>query len=262
MHMATISKVAMLVAGAHFVALASLASPSTAFAQDRPPPTDGPLTARMPDPTDAAGATVWVHLEGSETAELQQDAIGDHKRWITVCSAPCDKAVPSAFSYRIGGEGIRNSRVFSLHPTSGNRETIDVDEGSKAGFVLGIVGASVGSMALVTGLLVVLINSVTDSLDGGGTPDRSGQEVGFAFIGVGLAGVIGGAVAIATNARTKLAEGPAAQGASLLPPGGWALAPGAAGGALKSVFPATMRDVALDRALPPAVGIPLFGGTF
>jgi hypothetical protein len=262
MHMATISKVAMLVAGAHFVALASLASPSPAFAQDAPPTTDGPVTARMPDPTDTAGGAVWVHLEGSETAELQQDAIGDHKRWITVCSAPCDKAVPSAFTYRIGGEGIRNSRVFSLHPSSGNRETIDVDEGSKAGFVLGIVGASLGSMAMAAGLLVVLINSVTDSLDGGGTPDRSGQEAGFALIGVGLAGVIGGAVAIATNARTKVAEGPAAQGASLLPPGGLTLVPGAASGALKSVFPATTRDVALERALPPAVGIPLFGGTF
>lgn len=260
--MATISKVAMLVAGAHFAALAALASPSTAFAQDKPPTTDGPVTARMPDPTDAAGGTVWVHLEGSETAELQQDVAGDHKRWITVCSAPCDKAVPSAFSYRIGGEGIRNSRVFSLHPASGDRETIDVDEGSKAGFVLGIVGASVGSLAMTIGLMVVLLNSITDSLDGGGTPDRSGQQVGFAFIGVGLAGIIGGAVAIATNARTKVTEGPAARGASRLPPGGWTLAPGAAGVALKGVFPATMRDVALDRALPPAVGIPLFGGTF
>ncbi len=265
--MATISKVAMLVAGAHFVALTSLASPSTAlaqehFPQEKPATSDAPLTARIPDAVEAGGPTVWVHLVGSETAELQQDTVGDHKRWITVCTAPCDKAVPSAFSYRIGGEGIRNSRVFSLHPANGSRETIDVDEGSKAGFVLGIVGASVGSVAIFVGLMVVLVNTVTASLDGGGSPDRSGQQTGFVIMGLGLAGMIGGAVAIATNARTKLTEGPAAQGASLLLPRGWALGPGAAGGALKSVFPATMRDVALDRALPPAVGIPVFGGTF
>ncbi len=266
--MATISKVAMLVAGAHFVALASLASPSTAFAQEnfpkeKPATSDAPLTARMPDAAGVDGPTVWVHLVGSETAELQQDTVGDHKHWITVCTAPCDKAVPSAFSYRVGGEGIRNSRVFSLHPANGSRETIDVDEGSKAGFVLGIVGASVGVLAVSIGLIVVLASSITASFDGGESPDRSGQQTGFAIMGIGLAGVIGGAVAIATNARTKVTEGPASQGASLpaSPGGGWALAPGASG-APRSVFQDTRRDVALDRALPPMVGIPLYGGTF
>jgi hypothetical protein len=268
--MATISKVAMLVAGAHFVALASIASPSTALAQEnfpqqKPATSDAPLTARMPDATEAAGPTVWVHLTGSETAELQQDTVGDHKHWITVCTAPCDKAVSTAFSYRVGGEGIRNSRVFSLHPANGSRETVDVDEGSKAGFVLGIVGVSVGSAALFVGLIVVLVSSITESFDGGESPDRSGQQAGLAILGVGLVGVIGGAVAIATNARTKVTEGPASQGASL-PAGAWAFAPGASG-ALKSAFQdaypdKSRRDIALDRALPPMVGIPLFGGSF
>jgi hypothetical protein len=258
--MATISKVAMLVAGGHLVALTSLALPSTAFAQETPAGADAPVTARIPEASEAAGPTVWVHLEGSEAAELQQDPVGDHRRWITVCSAPCDKAVSSAFSYRIAGDGIRNSRVFSLHPASGNRETIEVDEGSKAGFVLGIVGASVGSLAMAVGFMVVLLSTLTESLDG--SQDRSGRDLGFAFIGVGLAGVIGGAVAIATNARSKVTEGPVASPASrdASLPSLWAIAPGAAD--LKGMLKETVRDVALDRALPPMVGVPLFGGRF
>jgi len=62
--------------------------------------------------------------------------------------APCDQAVSTEFSYRIAGDGIRNSRVFSVQPQSGDRETITVDEGSKAAFVAGILGVSVGALTM------------------------------------------------------------------------------------------------------------------
>jgi hypothetical protein len=257
--MATISKIAMLVAGAHLVALAS---PSTAFAQAAPAPTEAPLTAPIPAPSAEARSVVWVHLQGSEAAELQQDTVGDRKHWQTVCVAPCDKEVSSAFAYRISGDGIRNSRVFSIHAQAGDRETIDVDEASTAGFVLGIVSVGVGSFVMAVGLFVVLINSLADTV-GGGSTSNSGEETGWLISGIGLAGVIGGAVAIATNARTKVAPGVAPSS-----PAAWLLSGGAAIGA--SGFTGGWRDAILDarrgagpgRAMPPIVGIPLFGGTF
>jgi hypothetical protein len=263
--MATISKIAMVVAGAHLVALAS---PSTAFAQTAPATTEAPVTAPMPAPSAAASSMVWVHLQGSQVAELQQDTVGDRKHWQTVCAAPCDKEVSPAFAYRIAGDGIRNSRVFSLHGQDGDRETIDVDEGSTSGFVLGIVSVSVGAFAMAVGLFVVLINSLSDTLDGGNT-SNSGEETGWVISGIGLAGVIGGAFAIATNARTRVAPGvapgaaPPSPAAWLLPGGGPIEAPGFTGGWKDAILDAR-RGAGPGRALPPVVGvgIPLFGGTF
>jgi hypothetical protein len=256
--MATISKIAMLVAAAHFVALAS---PSTAFAQVAPATTEAPMTTPMPAPS-AAASLVWVHLQGSQVAELQQDTVGDRKHWQTVCVAPCDQTVSSAFAYRIAGDGIRNSRVFSVQPQSGGRETIDVDEASTSGFVLGIVAASVGTFAMAVGLFVVFVNSLADTVEGGNT-SNSGEETGWVIAGIGLAGVIGGAVAIATNARTRVAPGAAPS-----PSAAWLLSGGAAIGA--PGFANGWKDALLDarrgtgpaRAVPPMVGIPLFGATF
>jgi hypothetical protein len=248
--MATIPKVAMLVAGAHFVLYAA---PSAAFAQSREERREGPVAGE-------ADPSVTVHLQGSETAELQQDT-GDHKHWRTVCMAPCDAAVSRAFAYRVAGDGIRNSRVFSLHASGGDRETIDVEEGSKAGFVLGIVSVSVGGPVMFVGLMVVLASSFGGTLDGG-SPDHGGQTLGLTLSGLGVAGVIGGAVAIATNVRTGVSQGPAgATGASVLPGGGaWTLAPAPAAG---SFAPGSEGHAAgLERPLPPLVGVPLFGGRF
>jgi hypothetical protein len=257
--MATISRIAVLVAGAHFVALAS---PSTAFAQSAPPTAEAPMTAPMPAarPGDAAGSSVWVHLQGSQVAELEQDPVGDRKHWMTVCFAPCDKAVSSGFAYRITGDGIRNSRVFSLHAPAGDRETIEVDEGSKSGFVLGIVSVSVGAFAMVVGLFVVFINSIADTLGGGDTSSSSGVETGWVISGIGLAGVVGGAVAIASNARTGVTQGPVSSTAAWLPSG--AGAPAGTHGASTDALQDARRETGPSQALPRMVGVPLFRGTF
>jgi hypothetical protein len=260
--MPTISKIAILVAGTHFVALAS---PPTAFAQTAPATTEVPMTAPMPAPSATAGSSVWVHLQGSQVAELQQDTVGDRKHWQTVCLAPCDQTVSSAFAYRIAGDGIRNSRVFSVHAQAGDRETIDVDEAYTSGLVLGIVSASVGALAMAVGLFVVLVNSLADSLDGTGT-SNSGGETGWVIAGVGLAGVIGGAVAIANNARTGVTPGVASSSpAAWLRSGGWrGWESGGAGitGAWNDALRDASRKAGPVGGLPPVVGVPLLGGTF
>jgi hypothetical protein len=263
-----ISKAAMLIAGAHFVVLAS---PSTAFAQAAP--TAAPMTAPMPAvpsaPSTATAGMVRVMLAGSDVAELQQDTTGDHRHWVTVCSAPCDRVVDTRFSYRIAGDGIRNSRVFSLSAQS-DRETITVDEGSKAGFVAGILGVSVGSVVMVTGFFVLLVNALSGlGADGGGTPgggSANTEAIGWAISGAGLAGIIGGTVAIVSNARTGVTQGAVTSQAGSLP--SWLSSPStlepssAPGYASKDVSRDARRDAGWAAALPPAVGVPLFGGRF
>ncbi len=263
--MATMSKVAMLVAGVHF---AALASPSVAFAQETQEPPAAPLTARFPAASATAGAQVWVHLEGSEVAELQQDRVGDHRQWVTVCTAPCDTAVPSEFSYRIGGEGIRHSRVFTLHSQGSDRQTLTVDEGSKAAFAGGIVGASVGVLFVSIGLVVLLLNAAEGAINSteGGSGQSSGntETVGVAFSVLGLVGIIAGVVVLASNARTKVTQGSAASPAAWLPPTGWASAAGVPGvnGAFKDAFKDGRRDAGWAAALPPMIGVPLFRAHF
>ena len=134
-------------------------------------------------PGDAEGPAVWVHIEGSETAQLQRDPTGNHRDWVPVCAAPCDRAVSPKFEYRIAGDGIRSSRAFSLSAHDGGRETLTVDEGSKSGFVLGIVSASVGGLVMVIGLFVVLVNAtarlVDTSTGTSSTGDTSGENLGW-----------------------------------------------------------------------------------
>jgi hypothetical protein len=232
--MGTISKVATLVAGIH---LAALATPAAAFAQEAPTPG---VTARLPVESPGAAGGVIVHIEGSTVAELQRDS-GDHRHWDPVCTAPCDQAVSPAFTYRIGGDGIRNSKPFSLH---GERETLNVDEGSTSGLVFGIVGVSVGGASVLIGCLVLLVNGIVRDIDGSTSQNSEAEGVGIGMVGIGLAAVVAGAYAIGTNARTHVTQGtPPAS------PSAWLPTP-----------QDTRRDAAWAR--PPMVGIPLFGGHF
>lgn len=204
---------------------------------------------------EAAGApSVVVHIEGSETAQLQRDANGNHREWVTVCSAPCDKAVSPQYDYRISGDGIRSSRVFSLSARGGEHETLTVDEGSRGGFVLGVVSASVGGLVMVIGLFVVLVNATASLVDGSSgmssSPDRSGETLGWGISAVGLAGIIGGVVLIASNARSGVTQ--SSTSVSLLPSSPWTPVP---------AFKDALRESIPKAAFAP-IGVPLFGGSF
>jgi hypothetical protein len=250
--MVTISKLATLVAGAHLVVLAS---PSAALAQAAPAPADAPSTAPAPP---AANATpepqVFVHLEGSDDAELQEDKVGDHRHWVTVCVAPCDKAVSSEFSYRIAGDGIRNSRVFNLHAESGDRETLTIDESSKSAFVAGIVVASLGGATALVGTFVALVGSLEAGIQSLGTSevDHSTETAGLGIVIVGLAGAIAGAVVIASNARTGVTP------RSVSAAAGWITPVGRTSEARTNA----RRDGPWAAAFPPVAGVPLFSGHF
>jgi hypothetical protein len=249
--MATISTIATLVAAAHLVVLAS---PSAAFAQTAPAQAETPSTARLPTTSPTPGTRVLVHLEGSDVAELQEDTVGDHRHWVTVCFAPCDRGLSSEFSYRIAGDGIRNSRVFALHAQSGDREILTIDESSKSAFVGGIVATSLGGTAVIVGSLVFILGSLEAGIQGAfGSQDDSGTEtVGLGILVLGVAGIIGGVVAMVSNARTGVTPGRAAPAAA------WPTPVGLASDALRG----PRRDTPWAAAVPPMTGVPLFSGRF
>lgn len=212
-------------------------------------------------PSAAEAPPVWVHIEGSETAQLQRDTSGNHREWTTVCAAPCDKAVSPQYEYRIAGDGIRNSRVFTLSAGAGEHETLTVDEGSRGSFALGIVSASVGGLVMVIGLVVVLANAAARLVDGSNgastSGDRGGETLGWGISAVGLAGIIGGIVLIASNSKSGVTQSSASS-----PGGGLTLTPGAPMIGFRDAFRDGARESILKGAFAPAVGVPIFGGRF
>ena len=167
------------------------------------------------------------------------------------------------YSYRIVGDGIRNSGPFGLQARSGERETPSVDEGSKVSFVLEIVSASVGAVAMTIGLVVVLIDSAAHALataNGTSTQSHSNDEaVGLSIVGFGLAGIVGGIVLVATNARIGVSQAPlstslSTQAGLILPGRSMAFAP------RMPAFVDTRRE-----GVPPSVPmltVPLVGVRF
>lgn len=252
------SRGAVLVAGGHAVWL-GLAIPAAASAQTAPP------AAAPASATDSDADRVWVHINGSDVAQLEQDTTGDHRHWQTVCSAPCDESVPSKYTYRITGDGIRNSRMFTLRAQNRGRETLNVDEGSKGDFVLGIVGASVGGFVMMIGFAVVLVNAASNAFtaaDGASSQNEgNGETIGWITVGVGLASIVGGVILLAANARSDVSQTTVSTHAGVcLPIGSPALGastgvsarwPVLGGGSHENLA----RDV-------PTMGVPLFGGRF
>jgi hypothetical protein len=220
-----------------------------------------PAAVAAPDPAApaaAAPAMVRVHIEGSQVAQLQRDTSGEGN-WVTVCAAPCDRALPAQVGYRIVGEGIRDSGDFELSTQAGERQTLTVREGSPRGFVLGIVGTVAGGIAVVAGLMVVFIAALPRVAGEGDSTltqaDINAETAGWVISGVGTAGLVGGIVLLASNGRTRVAQGPAgAPSAAWLPSSSdWAHVPGPRD---------ARRDVPWAGTLPPIASVPIFGGQF
>ena len=207
------------------------------------PPYPGPL------PLDAqGGATSWVHIEGSEAAILQFARRGadpnTDESWIAVCSAPCNQPLPTAGTYRFVGPGLKASRPFTLTARSGEYETLRVHGASKGLFIGGIVTLAAGPpIAIFVSLSVVLAND----LDGSGAITGSGRTVAAVSLGAAAALAVLGVGLIVSNLSTDASQNPF----SPRPP-----APND-GARLP-----TWRETPVEAALPPTVGLPLYGARF
>lgn len=151
--------------------------------------------------TPSASGNVFVHMDASrDDLELEMDS-GGAMNWEVVCTAPCDREVPTGRIYRINGSGVRKSKPFALQVPAGSRVTLTVDHGTTAGFVGGIILTTLGSPIVFIGALVTLAGAAY-------TGNGSGAIVagGLVVTGVGAALMVPGIVLVANNSGTTVKE--------------------------------------------------------
>jgi hypothetical protein len=108
--------------------------------------------------------------------------------------------------------------------------------------------------------VVVILNAAADVVDdaGGGSPaNQSGEEVGWTLAGLGLAGLVGGIVLIATNAHSGVTQGAVSAQSAWLPPTRETPSRVTFVSAL-SASADVRHDPAWTGALPRVYGVPLF----
>ncbi|MBI2389116.1 MAG: hypothetical protein HYV09_05825 [Deltaproteobacteria bacterium] len=109
--------------------------------------------------TSARAQTTFVTVDGEQGGLVLERAFVDpgdpgKPRWVPICAAPCNVAVPVGAGYRINGRGRRASDIFVL---DGERAKVRADTGSSASFVTGIAATCVGGA-----LLTIAAGLVTD----------------------------------------------------------------------------------------------------
>jgi hypothetical protein len=193
-------------------------------------------------------STTWVHLNGSDVAELQRYD-GDAGGWRTVCTPPCNSLLPSGLQYRVTGPGLRPSAPFSLHGEYGAYDSVTVHGASRSGFVTGMAAIIAGGSALLlTGLVIV----GEDTIGRGGTGRGAGSTVlDVAAVG-GLASLAIGLGLVIANGSTNVAQ-------SVPDPNGPTPGTYATGSERRSPWLGEKKE---DVAQPRSVAIPLLGGRF
>jgi hypothetical protein len=151
----------------------------------------------LPEGT-ATERTTIVHIDSPSEVQLESRT-RDDREWRLACDSPCDRALPIGPEYRIRGSGVRASNAFHLR-AGAPRIVLTVDPASTSGFVLGIVGTSIGGATVIIGALVLLIGAVVSS-------NKNADTGGITAVGTvitlgGGAMLTGGILAISSNART------------------------------------------------------------
>jgi hypothetical protein len=99
-------------------------------------------------------AEVTVHLKAPRGTELQRLLVDDS--WETVCVAPCDRELSTAFVYRVDAPWILSSSSFRLASgTSG--ETIAVDPGYVGLRIAGTLLAVLGTPVVAVGTVLTAV---------------------------------------------------------------------------------------------------------
>jgi hypothetical protein len=135
-----------------------------------------------------ADGSVFVHIDAPEQVLLAQR---DGRTWRPVCASPCDRQIPQEGSYRIQGRGITSSRDIYLVPANG-QVFLGVSPQPMSLRILGVVGASLGGTAALTGLVLAITGAALKdgcSGSGSGTCSPADRTTGDAFV---LAGAISG----------------------------------------------------------------------
>jgi hypothetical protein len=200
-------------------------------------------------PPDKPPSGVWVHLDAPMGALLLRRTT-DFADWETVCWAPCDKLLATAFRYRVGGGGISLSTEFSLSASPGTHETLTVSGASKGLFVLGGFGMVAGGIVVASGLYLEFSFVVGSYLlEVPFDWSANGSLALLAVVGLGALVFTGGAALVHASAHTTVTQHLDAGRVGSPLPSFWTKTP-------------TWSTAPEQRNLPPAAGIPIFSGRF
>lgn len=106
-----------------------------------------------------------------------------------VCTIPCNRQLPRNAKYFVGGSGVMESSSFILPP--GNVR-LDVETGSRGAFIGGVLLSALGGGAMITGGILALAGSGSETSEGLTTP-------GLVILGAGVPILIVGIVVAAKN---------------------------------------------------------------
>jgi radical SAM protein with 4Fe4S-binding SPASM domain len=123
--------------------------------------------ARAQAPCVSSFPTAPIHVSSDKAVVLQLRE--GHRKYRTLCAAPCDVEVPIDATYRVAGDGIRASEDFVLRATCGEPVSLDVDASSKAAFIGGMVTASVGTATVCSAFLHLVLAGYSTSCGAGRT---------------------------------------------------------------------------------------------
>jgi hypothetical protein len=217
-------------------------------------PVAQPAVVARPAASPPVTGSAHVHLDGG--GKLERERAG---QWIAVCSAPCDQTLDLDAFYRIGGDGVRNSKPFRLLAKNGDHLTLTADVSTTTAFGIGI---TLASLSAVVGT-VSYYGLVLASAQGTGYSRRNNDTAvgGFALAMLGSAGV-GTAGLIMTVANEKSSVKQSVRGASS---GTASASPAKARASEPDRMPAwtSMGSAAPEhRGAPIAMTVPLLGGRF
>jgi hypothetical protein len=149
----------------------------------------------------SAGPTVLVHVESLERVDLERRS---GEEWKLVCTSPCDVRLPVDERYRIAGDDVRPSPVFSL---AGHGGCVDVLARPKSSglHAIGVVMTSLGGPMILGGLILELEGALMTENDTRSAPTSSFSYGGAALALFGVATLSTGLAILISNRHTKIA---------------------------------------------------------
>jgi hypothetical protein len=191
-------------------------------------PVPPPYTPWGQSPLRPGGVSVLIHIASDSAVNLEQRG-GAGYAWKTVCTAPCDRPLPTNYEYRITGDGIRTSRAFALEGQVGERLVLSVSARSSATRTGGLVMTIAGAAALFASL-VVFVDAASKQRtedDAAALADRPARDVsssedtaGLVLLVAGAAVTAVGVVLFARSSSSKVAQlvaGTALRGPAIVP---------------------------------------------
>jgi hypothetical protein len=157
--------------------------------------------------------------------------------WESVCSMPCSMKLPTAYFYRVVGDGFKTSSVFALKAPDGVPERLIVEGASEK-------WSNVGAVAIPTGLIVEMVGALGTVFNDAPVWAITTDVVGCVMISTGI-------LLVLANWSTHVNQ--------VIPP---ERRPAPDNYWQRYPTWRTKESMPEQRWLPPVAGIPIFSGTF